>query len=157
MGQQCVEVFNDSFRMDSYHELAHVLGYTLNKQPPALIDEGTAVYLSQLFGDKAFSRLIGYPTKSVNEILLLLSEKERLINISTLFSYSDIGNNIAYCTSASFVEFIIKEFGKQKFIELYKLLSNADSAKNKIIFEKICGVGLNQIEDEWTKYKNIKD
>ncbi len=131
-----VEVFNDSIHMDPYHELAHVLGYTLNKAP-ALIDEGTAVYLSQLYGDKAFSRLIGYPTKSINEILLLLSKKERLITISTLLSYNDIGDNLAYCTSASFVEFLIKEFGKQKFLELYKSLSNANNARNKMSFEKI--------------------
>ena len=54
-----IEVFNDSIRIDPYHELAHVIGYTLN-EPPALIDEGTAVYLSQLYGDKAFSRFIGF-------------------------------------------------------------------------------------------------
>lgn len=149
-----VEVFNDSIRMDPYHELTHVLGYTLNK-PPALIDEGTAVYLSQLYDDKAFSRMIGYPTKTINEILLLLHKRERLLNISTLLSYDEIGNSnnatLAYCTSASFVEFLIKEFGKQKFLELYKSLSNANSAENEMIFEKIYRVKFNQIEYEWTK------
>ncbi|MCY1720402.1 hypothetical protein OU798_08615 [Prolixibacteraceae bacterium Z1-6] len=145
-----VEVFNDSIRIDPYHELAHVIGYTLN-DPPALIDEGTAVYLSQLYGDKAFSRMIGYPTKSINEILLLRSKREGLINISTLLLYNDIGDNLAYCTSASFVDFLIKEYGKQKFLELYKSLSNVNSAKNKIIFEKICGLEFNQIENKWTK------
>lgn len=155
-----VEVYNDSIRMDPYHELAHVLGYTLNK-PPALIDEGTAVYLSQLYGDKAFSGFIGYPTKSINEILLLLNKKEGLINISTLLLYDEIGNSnnvvLEYCTSASFVEFLIKEFGKQKFLELYKSLSNANSARNKMIFEKIYHVKFNQIEYEWTKQKNINN
>jgi hypothetical protein len=153
-----VEVFNDSVRLDSYHELAHVLGYTQNK-PPALIDEGTAVYLSQLFGDKAFSRLIGYPTKSINEILLLLNKKEGLINISTLLSSDEIGNSnkavLEYCTSASFVEFLIKEFGKQKFLELYKSLSNSNIAMNKMIFEKIYHLKFSQIEYEWTKQKSI--
>ena len=151
-----VEVYNDSIRLDPYHELAHVLGYTLNK-PPALIDEGTAVYLSQLYGDKAFSKLIGYPTKNINEILLLLNKKEGLITISTLLSYDEIGNSnqsvLQYCTSASFVEFLIKEYGKQKFLELYKSLSNTNSDKNKMMFEKICGVKFNQIENEWTKQK----
>lgn len=151
-----VEVFNDSIRMDPYHELVHVLGYTLN-QPPALIDEGTAVYLSQLYGDNAFSKSMGYPTKSINEILLLLRKKEGLINISTLLSYDDIGNNLAYCTSASFVEFLIKEFGKQKFLELYKSLSNANSARNEMIFEKIYSVEFNQIEYKWTKQKSINN
>ncbi|SHF24443.1 hypothetical protein SAMN05444274_104156 [Mariniphaga anaerophila] len=150
-----VEVFNDSFRMDPYHELVHVVGYTLNK-PPALIDEGTAVYLSQLYGNKAFSKMIGYPTKSINEILLLLSKREGFINISDLLSYNEVGNILAYCTSASFVEFLIQEFGKQKFLELFKSLSNANSAKNKIIFEKIYGVKFSQIEDEWTNHKNVR-
>lgn len=145
-----VEVFNDSIRMDPYHELAHVLGNTLNK-PPALIDEGTAVYLSQLYGDKAFSRMIGYPTKSMNEILLLLRKIHGMIAISTLLSDNEIGDNLAYCTSASFIEFLIREFGKQKFLVLYKSLSNTNSARNKMIFEKIYGVKFNQIEYEWTK------
>ena len=150
-----VEVFNDSIQIDPYHELAHVIGYTLNV-PPALIDEGTAVYLSQLYGDKAFSRLIGYPTKSINEILLLLNNN-KVISISTLLSYNDIGDNLAYCTSASFVEFLIKEFGKQKFLELYKSLSNSNSDKNKMIFEKIYGVKFNQIENKWTKQNNFNN
>lgn len=155
-----VEVFNDSIRMDPYHELAHVLGYTLNK-PPALIDEGTAVYLSQLYGDKAFSKMIGHPTKSINEILLLLNQRKGLINISTLLSYYEIGNSnkvdLEYCTSASFVEFLIQEFGKQKFLELYKSLSNANSASNEMLFEKIYHVHINQIEYEWTKQKSINN
>ncbi len=153
-----VEVFNDSVRLDSYHELAHVLGYTLNK-PPALIDEGTAVYLSQLYGDKAFSKFIGYPTKSINEILLLLNKRQGLINISTLLLYDEIGNSnkviLEYCTSASFVEFLIHEFGKQKFLELYKSLSNTNSARNKMIFEKIYYIEFSKIEYEWTKHKSI--
>ncbi len=149
-----VEVFNDSIQIDPYHELAHVIGYTLN-EPPALIDEGTAIYLSQLYGDKAFSRLIGYPTKSINEILLLFNKNEKVLTISTLLSYNDIGDNLAYCTSASFVEFLIKEFGKQKFLELYKSLSNSNSDKNKMIFEKIYGIKFNQIENKWAKQNNI--
>ncbi len=149
-----VEVFNDSIYMDPYHELVHVLGYTINK-PPALIDEGTAVYLSQLYGNKAFSKLIGYPTKSINEILLLLNKREGFIHISTLLSYDDIDNVLAYCTSASFVEFLIEEFGKQKFLELYKSLSSTNSAGNKLIFEKIYHMEFDQIESEWTKQKSI--
>ncbi|MBK6282426.1 MAG: hypothetical protein IPF54_06910 [Draconibacterium sp.] len=144
--------------MDPYHELVHVIGYILN-EPPALIDEGTAVYLSQLYGDKAFSKMIGYPTKSINEILLLHNKKEGLITISTLLSYDEIGNSnkfvLEYCTSASFVDFLIKEFGKQKFLELYKSLSNTNRARNEIIFEKIYRVEFSQIEYEWTKYKSI--
>jgi hypothetical protein len=146
--------------MDPYHELVHILGYTLNKAP-ALIDEGIAVYLSQLYGDKAFSRMISHPTKNINEILLLLNKSQGLINISTLLSYDEIGNSsrvsLEYCTSASFVEFLIKEFGKQKFLELYKSLSNAKNARNEMIFEKVYGVDFNQIENEWTEQKYINN
>jgi hypothetical protein len=155
-----VEVCNDSIRMDPYHELVHVLGYTINK-PLALIDEGTAVYLSQLYGDKAFSKIIGYPTKSINEILLLLNKRQGLITISTLLSYDEIGNSnnaiLAYCTSASFVEFLINDFGKQKFLELYKSLSNANSASNEMIFENIYHLKLNQIEIEWIRHRSINN
>ncbi|MCG6187004.1 hypothetical protein [Maribellus maritimus] len=153
-----VEVFNDSFRMDPYHELVHILGYTIHKTP-ALIDEGTAVYLSQLYGDNAFSKMIGYPTKSINEILLLHRKTEGLINISTLLLYDKIGNSnnfvLEYCTSASFVEFLIRKFGKQKFLELYKSISTVNNAGNEMIFEKIYGAEFNQIENAWTKQIRI--
>ncbi len=155
-----VEVFNDSIRIDPYHELAHVIGNSLN-EPPSLIDEGTAVYLSQLYGDKAFSRLIGFPTRSINEILLFLDKNKNEITISTLLSYGEIGNSknatLAYCTSASFVDFLIKKYGKQNFLELYKSLSNANSDKNKMMFEKIYSEKFNQIENEWTKQKYINN
>lgn len=155
-----VEVFNDSIRIDPYHELVHVIGYTINK-PPALIDEGTAVYLSQLYGDKAFSRLIGFPTKSINEILLLLSKNENVLTISNILSYDEIGNSknatLDYCISASFVEFLINKYGKQKFLELYKSLLNVNSDKNKMMFEKTYREKFNQIENEWTKQKYISN
>lgn len=151
-----VEVYNDSICMDPYHELVHVLGNTIN-DPPALIDEGTAVYLSQLFADNAFSKLIGYSKKSINEILLLLNKKDGLISVSTLLSYDEIGNSkhviLQYCTSASFVEFLIREYGKQKFLELYKSLSKANSAGNVMIFEKVYRLKFKQIEKEWAKQK----
>jgi hypothetical protein len=89
----------------------------------------------------------------------LLNKRQGLINISTLLLYDEIGNSnkaiLEYCTSASFVEFLIKEFGKQKFLELYKSLSNTNSARNKMLFEKIYRVEFSQIEYEWTKHKNI--
>ncbi|WP_303923808.1 hypothetical protein [Draconibacterium sediminis] len=148
------EVFNGSVQMDPYHELSHVIGYTLN-QPPALIDEGTAVYLSQQLGDKAFSRLIGYPTKSTNEILLMLSKKDGLKSISTLFSYDEFGNSnnatLDYCQAASFVEFLTREFGKQKFLELFKSLSFTKSTETEMIFERIYHLEMNQIENKWRK------
>jgi hypothetical protein len=155
-----VEVFNDSVRIDPYHELAHVIGYTLC-HPPALIDEGTAVYLSQQFGDKAFSRLIGYPTKSINEILLIFSKKDCLKSISTLLSYDEFGSSknatLDYCQAASFVEILIREFGKQKFLELFKSLSSTKSTEAELIFEKIYNLNMNQIENKWRKQIRINN
>ncbi len=84
-----------------------------------------------------------------------------MITISTLLSYDEIGNSknatLDYCISASFVEFLIKKYGKQNFLELYKSFSNANSDKNKMMFEKIYGGKFNQIENEWTKQKYINN
>ncbi len=152
-----VEVYNDTIKVDPYHELVHILGYTIS-EPTALIDEGTAVYLSQKYGNKPFSKLLGYPGKSINEILLLINETERLIDLETLISYNKISEAtnviLAYCESASFVEFLIKEFGKRKYLEFYKSLSSSDIVKNALIFQKIYGNEIEQIEKDWIKQIN---
>ncbi len=147
-----VEVFNDSIRLDPYHELVHVLGYAIN-QPPALIDEGTAVYLSQLYGDKAFSRLTGYPAKSINEILLMLNEKKELVKLPALLLYDEIGQKrnsfLEYCQSASFVEYLITQFGEEKFLKLYRSLSNSNHGGNEMMFELIYKKDIRELEIDW--------
>lgn len=154
-----VEVYNDSIRVDSYHELTHVIGYTLNT-PPALIDEGTAVYLSQIYENRAFSKLLGAPEKTINELLLSLFTKEELIDLSTFLDYEDIveaqNGVLAYCQSASFVQFLIEEFGKEKFLTLFKSISNEASSNHVELFARIFEVDLKGIENSWIKWLELK-
>ena len=153
-----VEVYNDTIKVDPYHELVHVIGYTLS-EPPARTSSKTPVQLSQKFGNNPFSKLLGYEGKSINEILLILIQTEEIVSIETLLSYKEIGeaNNtiIAYCVSASFVEFLIEQFGNSKFLELYKSLSNPDIVNNELTFQKIYGNEIKQIENEWKKQFKI--
>lgn len=154
-----VEVYNDSIKVDPYHELVHIIGYTISK-PAAMVDEGLAVYISQLYGNKPFSDLLGYPSKSINEIIPLLKENNELINIRTLFSYEEIGssNNVplAYCQSASFVEFLIEQYGKNKFLTLFELNSKSDNANNHIVFRNIYGKDIDEMENEWAVKNGFK-
>ena len=154
-----VEVYNDSIKVDPYHETVHILGYKITK-PPAIIDEGTCVYLSHLFGDKPFSKLLGYHTKSINEILLMFNENEKTIPLAILFSYDKIEEAknpvFAYCQSASFVRFLITHFGKGKFLKFFKSVSISDKSDYENTFAKIYGKDFNEIEIKWKDSLGLK-
>lgn len=153
-----VEVFNDSIRVDPYHELVHRLGYSISK-PPALIDEGLAVYLSHKFADKPFSKVLGFPENSINEILQLLTEEEGLIRISTLYSMDEIGEAenvpLAYCQSASFVEYLITSYGQKPFLELFTSFSRMDKAEYEQAFLQLYGRTIEEAERDWIKHVGL--
>ncbi len=147
-----IEVYNDSIQLDPFHELVHVLGYKTG-HPPALLDEGLAIYLSEELGNSAFFTLVGYPDKSINETLRLLAKKVKLISLSTLFSYNDISEAsdvvLAYVQSASFVKYLIENYGREIFLELFAETRLNEIAENKNRFAKLYKMGLTRVEQEW--------
>ncbi|MEP1096055.1 MAG: hypothetical protein ABJG78_13155 [Cyclobacteriaceae bacterium] len=153
-----VEVFNDSIRVDPYHELVHRLGYSIST-PPALIDEGLAVYLSHKFAHKPFSKTLGFPENSINEILHFLTKDKDLIEISTLYSIDEISqaNNapLAYCQSASFVEYLITTYGKETFLELFTSFAKTSRGEYEQVFFQLYGKKIDQVENQWIKYVGL--
>lgn len=153
-----VEVFNDSIKVDPYHELVHRLGYLIGI-PPAMIDEGLAVYLSHEFANKPFSKLLGFPESSINEILHTLTKTNDLIKISALFSIDEISEAenvpLAYCQSASFVEYLITSYGKATFLKLFTSLSEIDKVKYEQTFFRLYGRTIEQVENDWIKYVRL--
>lgn len=150
-----VEVYNDEIRVDPYHELVHIIGNKIAK-PDALIDEGIAVHLSQKYGQNPFSKILGYPDKSINQILKILLKNNSRIPLKKLFGYKNIGEakngKLAYCQSGSFVNFLIGKYGKKKFLELYASYGNNDELSAAEKFESIYGFSLEAAENRWIEF-----
>jgi hypothetical protein len=151
-----VEVYNEQTKLDPYHELTHILAGRLGS-PPALFNEGFAVYVSELMGADALKAL-GSPGKKVDEAVVAHRNEGKFIPLDKLFAFSDIGPEesqptISYPEAASFVKFLIANYQLEKFRQAYKSLENSDAAatihKNQQTFREIYGKLPSELEPEW--------
>ena len=51
-----VEVYNEKTKLDPFHELAHIISGEVGN-PPAMLDEGFAIYVSEKLGTDALKYL----------------------------------------------------------------------------------------------------
>lgn len=118
--KEIVEVFNDSVKLDPYHELIHIFNYKFGA-PNALIDEGLAVYLSDELGGKFFQKMLGYENKSLVEVYKILIKRNPEFNYNKLFELKDISESknvpLAYISSALITKQLVKKYGKDKLLE----------------------------------------
>jgi hypothetical protein len=151
-----VEVYNEQTKLDPYHELTHILAGRLG-DPPALFNEGFAVYVSELMGADALKAL-GSPGKKVDEAVVAHRSEGKFIPLDKLFAFSDIGPEesqptISYAEAASFVKFLIAKYQLEKFRQAYKSLQNSDDEatihKNQQAFRAIYGKLPSELEPEW--------
>ncbi len=153
-----VEVYNDQTKLDPYHELTHILAGRLG-DPPALLNEGFAVYVSESLGADALKSL-GSPGMKVDEAVAAHRKQGKFIPLDRLFAFTDIGPDesqptISYPEAASFVKFLIAKFQLEKFRQAYKSLENSDDPatvrKNQQTFREIYGKLPSELEPEWQK------
>jgi hypothetical protein len=151
-----VEIFNDSVQLDPYHEVAHIVAEERGS-PPALLDEGFAVYVSQLLGADAL-RYLGAPGRTVAQVVCGYLRSEKLIPLGRLFRFTDIGSDstlpsIAYPEAASVTAFLIERYGSERFRDLYGRLRNTTNPvelrRNEQILEESYGLRLEAIELTW--------
>jgi hypothetical protein len=151
-----VEVYNEQTKLDPYHELTHILAERLG-DPPALFNEGFAVYVSELMGADAL-KFLGSPGKKVDEAVVAHRSEGKFIPLDKLFAFSDIGPEesqptISYPEAASFVKFLIARYQLEKFRQAYKSLKNSDDEatihKNQQTFREIYGKLPSELEPEW--------
>ncbi len=154
-GSTIVEVYNRQTKLDPYHEVAHILMRSYGS-PPALFNEGFAVYISEYLGANALEYL-GGEKLTVNQRTNDLKNKGEWISLSQLITYTEIGSaesksEIAYPLAGSFVKFLIDTYGKDKFLQAYGHLKNSDKADENVkAIEQIYGKSLEQLEQEWKK------
>jgi hypothetical protein len=157
-GNTIVEVYNEWEQLDPYHETTHVLMRTFGS-PPALFNEGFAVYMSERLGAHALDDLSGGKA-TIYERVRELKSKGEWIELEELITYNEIGSHesrppVAYAEAASFVKFLIDEYGKDKFLQTYKKLKNSNNKiihwTNKRTLQKIYGKSLSELKQEWER------
>lgn len=155
-GNTIVEVYNEKQKLDPYHEMTHILMEPLGN-PPALFNEGFAVYMSETLGSKALEYLSGGQA-TISERTLELKGKGQWINLTDLITYNEIGSEqtqppLAYPEAASFVKFLIEKYGKEKFLSAYKALKNSDDKttynQNVKTLSDIYGLSFQELEKLW--------
>jgi len=157
-GNTIVEVYNAKQRMDPYHETAHIL-MGPQGNPPAIFNEGFAVYMSKELGSAA-AKDPGGGRSSIYAQARELKEKDDWIDLDELLTYGEIGPAwsrppVAYPEAASFVKFLIDVYGRDKFLQAYKSLQNSsDKAvqqQNREKLQQIYNKPLGQLEREWQR------
>lgn len=155
-GNTIVEVYNEQEQLDPYHETTHVLMRPYGN-PPALFNEGFAVYMSERLGAHALEDL-GGGMATIYQRVREVKEKGQWLELEELITYTEIGSTksrppVAYPEAASFVKFLIDKYSKDKFLKAYKTLGNSDdkSVQQKNIrgLKQIYGKTLTELEKEW--------
>jgi len=148
-----VEIYG---KLDPYHELTHVLSGRLG-DPPAMSNEGLAVYVSESMGADALKQL-GSPGLKRDDAVAAHRKQGQFILLDELFALTDIGPDssrptISFPEAGSFVKFLILNYGLEKFRQAYKSLENSDSAdsirKNRETFRTIYGGFPADMERGW--------
>jgi hypothetical protein len=157
-GNTVVEVYNEKDKLDPFHETTHVLMRPYGS-PPALFNEGLAVYMSERLGGHALDAM-GGGESSIYERVDKLNGKGELIELEELLTYTEIGSGktnppVAYPEAASFVKFLIETYGKDKFLKTYRALRNSNDKamqeQNIKALETIYGKSLDELKTEWKR------
>jgi len=155
-GKTIVEVYNNEQKLDPYHETTHIIMRTFGN-PPALLNEGFAVYMSERLGAPALDNLSGGKS-TIYQRVRELKAKGKWIKLEELMTYTEIGSSksrppVAYPEAASFVKFLIDTYGKVKFLEAYKTLKNSGDwqvqQQNEARLSRIYGQSLAELEAQW--------
>ena len=161
-GNTIVEVYNEKEQLDPYHETTHILMGSFGN-PPALFNEGFAVYMSERLGAHALEDLSG-GLSTIYGRVRELNNKGEWIDLEELLTYTDIGSRetrppVSYAEAAAFVKFLIEKYGKDKFLKAYKNLKNSDEKavqqQNIETLKQIYGKSLTELEKEWEKHLNL--
>ncbi|MDN5277143.1 MAG: hypothetical protein PWR01_1108 [Clostridiales bacterium] len=110
------------------HEYVHTVIYQINKKTPKFLNEGLAGYLSG-------NTKPDYPLENIPDI-----EDTRISNPIKF------GNKGLYAFSYTYIEFLDKNYGMNKIMDLIK---------NPSAYEEIFGVSEEDIYKQWTQY--LKD
>jgi hypothetical protein len=151
-----VEIYSVDTQLDPYHELAHILANQIGN-PPALLNEGFATYVSERLGAFALQHL-GHPGKKINQVVRSLASTGQLIPLTDLVRCTEIGSEgskptVAYPEAASIVGFLIETHGLARFREGFAVLANSgepdEVKRNEAEWLRVFGQSIEQTEAAW--------
>jgi len=115
------------------------------------------VHMSQYLGAHALEDL-GGGTATIEQRAKELKAQDQWIDLDELMTYTEIGSAesrppIAYAEAASFVQFLIETYGKDKFLQAYQTLKNSNKPEvhrqNALELATIYGRSLQQLREAW--------
>lgn len=139
------------------HELSHIFfGYTEGH----LTQEGLAVFMQDSYSEKG-----AFPNFQINihEIMNFLLNKEIRIPLKVLLSNEQFFEHtkltkdsyllrwLAYIESASFTNFLVNQYGMEKFLQIYNQ-PNLEEVINKVYAREV-----DQLESEWIEFVEKQD
>ncbi|MGC9999002.1 MAG: hypothetical protein ABSE21_02790 [Bryobacteraceae bacterium] len=147
-GNNVVEIYNDSTRLNPYHETAHILATAIG-DPAAVFNEGFATYVSELLGSDALADL-GSPGLPCGAAVLAHRKAGKYIPLTKLLTFDDIGPEasqptISYAEACSLVGYLTGKYGLDKFRQAYSSVGPGAAEQ----MQKIYGVSLAEIERGW--------
>ncbi len=154
-GTTIVEIYNEELQLDPFHELSHVLTYELG-DPPAVLDEGFATYVSERLGADALEYM-GSSGLTVDEATCRALEAGTAHSIERLVALEEIGSvesraEVAYPQAASLVKFLLERYGLESFRQVFRLAAEAEGTageRTRAALGQVLGVGLDELEAEW--------
>jgi hypothetical protein len=153
------EVYNNKQHADPYHEPTHILMGPYGN-PPAILNEGIAVYMSERLGGEHALRYMGGGDQTLYARVRDLKQKGEWISLKELLTYPEIGSQesrptISYFEAGAFVKFLIETFGKDKFLDAFKRLTASEDPNirlgNQEELERIYGCPLQKLEGDWQR------
>jgi hypothetical protein len=157
-GKAIEEVYNLKTKLDPYHELAHIVGASLGR-PPAMIDEGFAVYVSERLGADALA-LLGHPNTPISTVGCMLVSQGQALPLERLFDLTELGSvtsngPISYPQSASIVKYLVDTHGLEHFRLAYRRLRSSTlpdiRSANRAAFARLYGTSLPDVEAAWRR------
>ena len=111
-----VEIYSTTERLDPYHELTHIIPGEVGA-PPALFNEGLAVYMTERLGADALEHL-GNPGLTTSTVTRRLIHDGRTIPFDSLMKFDEFGSLsatsvIGYPEAASVVTHLIEQRGPE--------------------------------------------
>ncbi|MDO8682362.1 MAG: hypothetical protein Q7N50_02630 [Armatimonadota bacterium] len=164
-GDTIGEVYNKKQHVDPYHEPTHILMRPYG-EPPAILNEGVAVYMSERLGGAPALRYLGGRDQTLYARTRDFKQKGEWISLKELLTYTDIGSQgnrtvLAYIEAGAFVKFLIETFGKDKFLDAFKSLTASEDPKvrrqNQQDIERIYGSSLQKLEEDWEQSFVVSD
>ena len=131
------------------HEVAHIVTHVAGDGPfsqlPSWIDEGTAVWAQSSPGGGYLGALA----------LALMSDST--LNLRSMQSSTNRPEevNLFYGQSFSTVDHLIKNYGQQKFAELFRVFRAGTSMDDAL--QRVYGFDQNGLYNEWRRAKNLSE